>query len=58
MKKDIPCKLSTYSKEDKGNLMKVKLYVMSDGKNYNGSSISIDTFIKSCSSISSHAPLV
>ena len=45
MKKEIPCKLSTYSKEDKSNLMKVKLYVMSDGKNYNGSSFTLESMM-------------
>ena len=45
MKREIPCKLALYSREDNGNLMKVKLYVMSDGKNYNGSSFTLESMM-------------
>lgn len=40
----IPCKLSTYSEVNpNSNLMKVKLMVMHDGKNFNGSSFSLES---------------
>lgn len=40
-KRQIPCKMRSYSSQANNNLMKVTLYVMSDGKNYNGSSFDL-----------------
>lgn len=40
-KRQIPCKMRSYSSQVNNNLMKVTLYVMSDGKNYNGSSFDL-----------------
>lgn len=44
-KRNIPCKVETYSETPNSNLMKVTLRVMSDGENHNGSAFSLSSMI-------------
>ena len=43
----IPCNARAYSLEDDSNLMKVKITVMHDGINYNGSKFTLSSLIMS-----------
>lgn len=41
----VPCKIIKYSNDNNSNLMKVKLYIMHDGKNFNQSSFTYPSMI-------------